>query len=340
MRSVTAVAERGGIGNPEDGVPLSVVIPTRGRPDKLAGSITSALQQTTSVREVIVVVDGPDDATTSMLDQMDDARVRVLNLPRSLGPAGARNAGVAAATSEWIAFLDDDDCWHPTKVRAQWQVLAATEFDNTVVVATGIHLLTEEGALSWPRRAPDPGEAVADYLFVRTSPGEGVLQTSTLMFSKALADACPLPLHLKVHEDWDWFLSLEARGARFEVVLEPLVEVDGATDRASASRSVNWETSLAWAMTRSPDLGPRAFSGFMLTEVGRAVARAKDRRTALAIALLAARGNPRARDYARFFAMQVLSERTRWQWGGRLVRARDRRRQRRNFTKPGLGDLA
>ena len=62
------------------------------------------------------MVDGPDEATTSALAEVDDPRLRVVELASRSGPGGARNAGVAESRGEWVAFLDDDDLWHPRKL--------------------------------------------------------------------------------------------------------------------------------------------------------------------------------------------------------------------------------
>ncbi len=97
---------------------VSVVIPTRNRPHLVGRAVRSALAQTLDAIEVIVVVDGPDEATLQALRQIDDARLRVKTLPRNLGPGEARNAGVGEAQSRWIAFLDDDDEWFPRNLRS------------------------------------------------------------------------------------------------------------------------------------------------------------------------------------------------------------------------------
>ena len=67
-------------------VPLiSVVIPTRNRPNLVCRAIHSALSQTLKAIEVIVVVDGPDEATIQALHAQDNSLLRIKVLPRSLG---------------------------------------------------------------------------------------------------------------------------------------------------------------------------------------------------------------------------------------------------------------
>jgi glycosyltransferase involved in cell wall biosynthesis len=107
---VTAVAD----------IPLtSVVIPVYRGGSFLREAVASVLAQSVEQLEVIVVSDGcPDDL--SDVERMD-RRVRVLQREHA-GVSVARNAGVAASSGEYVAFLDEDDRSHPS--RLQWQVQA------------------------------------------------------------------------------------------------------------------------------------------------------------------------------------------------------------------------
>jgi glycosyltransferase involved in cell wall biosynthesis len=93
----------------------AVIIPTRDRQRSglLAQAVDSVLGQTLPAAEVIVVSDGPADAVREALAGRP---VGIVERPRN-GEASARNAGIAAARSEWICFLDDDDLWHPDFLR-------------------------------------------------------------------------------------------------------------------------------------------------------------------------------------------------------------------------------
>lgn len=111
-----------------DGALVSVVIPTRNRGDQLFEAIDSALAQTWPAIEVIVVDDGSTDQTVARLRERASAepRLRVVRNETSQGGSTARNQGVAASRGPLIAFLDDDDLWHPDKVRLQVERLDAS----------------------------------------------------------------------------------------------------------------------------------------------------------------------------------------------------------------------
>src|SRR5262245_31587249 len=95
---------------------ISVVIPTLHRPMMLKRAVQSALNQTLPPAEILVVIDGPDDITARAIESISDSRVRIIQRQHNGGVASARNTGVANAKYQWIAFLDDDDQWLPSKL--------------------------------------------------------------------------------------------------------------------------------------------------------------------------------------------------------------------------------
>jgi GT2 family glycosyltransferase len=98
-------------------VPLiSVVIPAYNGGDLLCQAVDSVLAQTMADFELIVVDDGSTDGSAQRLPADDRL---VLIRQRNTGTAAARNAGIAAATGEWVALLDQDDRWYPDKLERQ-----------------------------------------------------------------------------------------------------------------------------------------------------------------------------------------------------------------------------
>jgi GT2 family glycosyltransferase len=99
---------------PPDGLRLSVVVPTCGRPDLLLRCLQALRMQTLAAAafEIVVVDDGRSDATrclvTTLADEHPEPRIRYLRPGPGRGPAAARNAGWRAAFGELIAFTDDD----------------------------------------------------------------------------------------------------------------------------------------------------------------------------------------------------------------------------------------
>ena len=112
---------------------VSVVIPTRNRPQLLCRAIASIMKQNIDTIEIIVVLDGPDETTRSLLS---DLALKIIELPVHKGLEAASNAGIAVARGKWIALLDDDDEWLPDKVKILGASPEAFEFPDLKIEGT------------------------------------------------------------------------------------------------------------------------------------------------------------------------------------------------------------
>ena len=101
---------------------VSVIIPAFNAAATVTAAIESALGQTLSDTEVIVVDDGSTDDTTALVSAIDDSRLRVLRGEHG-GVARARNRGLRSAGGRFITFLDADDMWTAEKLTAQVDAL-------------------------------------------------------------------------------------------------------------------------------------------------------------------------------------------------------------------------
>ena len=104
---------------------ITVVIPTRDRSALVCRALESVASQRRAPAEVVVVDDASTDDTISAIERLGIA-VRIVSGP-GLGAAAARNTGVSAASSEWIAFLDSDDVWEPDHIAVLADAILATE---------------------------------------------------------------------------------------------------------------------------------------------------------------------------------------------------------------------
>ena len=99
-------------------LPISVVVPVYNRERLLREALESVAAQTRPPAEIIVVDDGSTDGSAEVAVPL---ATRVLRQANG-GSAAARNAGLRAATQPWIAFMDSDDLWEPTKLEEQWSL--------------------------------------------------------------------------------------------------------------------------------------------------------------------------------------------------------------------------
>lgn len=111
---------------------VSVIIPTNRGGPFLDEAVASVRAQTVPVAEVILVDDG--SPAPGLGDVAARLGLRYLRQEPS-GIAAARNLGVAHATGEWVAFLDDDDVWHPERIEEQLRALDARS--DAVACGTG-----------------------------------------------------------------------------------------------------------------------------------------------------------------------------------------------------------
>jgi glycosyltransferase involved in cell wall biosynthesis len=258
---------------------ISIVIPTYRRPELLYRAVQSALNQTFRDIEVIVVIDGTEPETRSHLLALADPRLRVLENGQNQGSTITRNRGVTAARAQWIAFLDDDDEWLPTKLERQFEVLARSPYSLPIISCRLIARMPEQDE-HWPRRFPNPSERLGDYLFIRNGlfQGEAVIQTSTILTAKSLLQQVPYLPDRACHDDWDWLLrAIAVPGVGIEFVPESLSIWHLGGDRPSLSRATDsqWRKSRQWIRSQKDGVTPRAYASFLLTEVATRAAYAK-----------------------------------------------------------------
>ena len=226
------------------------------------------LSQTYREIEVIVVVDRPDQDTLSAVQSVVDLRLRLIVNPYSATAADARNAGADQAAGEWIAFLDDDDEWLPSKLERQ---LTFASCRAPALVTCLSRVVTPTASFISPQAIYDNSTPLDEYLFDRRSlfRGSGFIQTSSYLL--------PRQLFYKVrfdakspHDDWGFLLRLSKQfGARIETVPEVLVILYFEEQRPSlTSRTSSWANSLRWLESIKPIMTRRAYSGFCLGVIG------------------------------------------------------------------------
>jgi glycosyltransferase involved in cell wall biosynthesis len=248
---------------------ISVVIPTRNRPNLVVRAVKSALGQSLARIEVIVVIDGPDTATIEALSAISDSRLRVIALPCSVGGSEVRNIGIRMSCADYIALLDDDDEWTTDKLRRQLERSKESTARFPVVTCRLIARRPISDEI-WPARQLRPDESMSEYLFCREASirqGEGFIQTSTLFIPRALMLEVPFEAGLPRHQDWDWLIRASVHpGVEVLWVWEPLViyQIDAGRKSVSAGRSLS--ESLNW-VNQNCHVTPKARAYFYATQI-------------------------------------------------------------------------
>jgi glycosyltransferase involved in cell wall biosynthesis len=117
--------------NPE--IQVSVIIPAHKRPQLLTEAVRSVLAQSFKDFELIIVDDDPAGSAQAVVDVVNDARIVYIKHGVNRGASAARNTGLGCARGRFIAFLDDDDEWHPEFLQKMMAAMAELSSDIGVV---------------------------------------------------------------------------------------------------------------------------------------------------------------------------------------------------------------
>lgn len=211
---------------------VSIVIPAYNAAAFVSAAIESARRQTFDDIEIIVIDDASTDATPAIIGALaqGDSRIRPIRLPRNAGPAASRNAGLAAARGSWIALLDADDSYAPSRIEVLLSRVRGGDIDvvadNVALtvdgVPNGLHVipasrLTEprmmtfaefiDGAVIDPR-APRR----VNHVFLKPMLRRDFLATHAIAYDEANRNG----------EDLLFYASCLAAGARWLLTPEPM----------------------------------------------------------------------------------------------------------------------
>lgn len=270
-------------------VPLvSVVIPTRGRPELLRETIATIVAQDYEGPVEILVLHDREEPDPTLLELGREGRtIRSERNEGTPGLAGGRNHGVRSTTGEIIASCDDDDLWHVSKLRRQ---VERFEADPTLLaVGTGIRLLMGDRNVDWPGQS----EIVSHERLLGNRVKE--LHSSTLAMRRiafAKAGEYDEDLPYGYGEDYDWLLRV-SRVGRVGVVTEVLADIRKDVPSWFRGRATNTAEALEYLLAKHQDWDdhPRGKSR-VLGQIAFARANAGERRTALRYATRALRTHP------------------------------------------------
>ena len=182
---------------------VSVIIPTHDRLALLMEAIGSVRAQRYSPIELIVVDDGSTDGTWERLNA--ESGIRRLRIDHTGRPGAVRNAGVAIATGEYVAFLDSDDLWMPDKLARQMELLRDS---NGVPIVHSRELWLRDGR---PVSQAGQRHRRAGWLFA-DAVRKCIIGPSTVVLHRAvLREVGGFREDLEIAEDYELWLRVTAR---------------------------------------------------------------------------------------------------------------------------------
>jgi len=189
---------------------VSVIMPVYNAEAWLRRAVDSVLTQSHARLELIAVDDASSDLSPAMLDAYAaaDARVRVLRQACNGGVAAARNAGIAAACGDYVAFLDADDWWHPAKLERQ---VASMRANGALISYASYWRVAEDGHVM-SKVTPPPQVNWQDML------ASNFIGNLTGMYARSLGD---VPFQRIGHEDYVFWLEQVRRAGKAVRVESP-----------------------------------------------------------------------------------------------------------------------
>jgi len=193
---------------------VSVIITTYGRREEINGAIETVLSQTYNPIEILVIDDSSEyDISETISSYCNDVNLYINEENR--GANWSRAKGIANSEGEYIAFLDDDDRWSPSKIEEQVVALENSSVDVGVCY-TGYQ--TKSGTKVIPENLSN--QELTKKLLL----GQNIIGgfSSILVRKKAIEQVGLPDIQLASAQDIDWYIRL-SRAVQFQLVHEPLV---------------------------------------------------------------------------------------------------------------------
>lgn len=197
---------------------VAAVIPTMNRAERLEGALESVFSQTYDEIEAIVVDGGSEDRTPEVVAEFQADFSGQVSYVRNEEPQGlpaARNRGIEETDAELLAFLDDDDRWHPSKIERQVERLNT---GGAGLCYTGLVSETPDGEHVHTKRPTLEGD-IYEEMLVRNDLGT---PSTVLVTREAFEEVGRFDEELRYQEDWDLYIRV-AREYEIACVSEPLV---------------------------------------------------------------------------------------------------------------------
>ena len=203
---------------------ISAVVPMYNSALFIERAISSIIQQSMRPDEIIVVNDGSTDNGVEIIERTFP-QVKIISINNS-GEGAARNAGIKASCSTWIAFLDSDDFWLPTHLESVSNVI--NQFTEASVVATGIQKWSPNVPLEIRQPLIEVGEV--DY-FKEQVNRWNVITSSSAVIRKEAFDSAGLFKKLPMGTDIDMWerLAFDHKFARTTEVTAVYVKNSSGT---------------------------------------------------------------------------------------------------------------
>ncbi len=185
---------------------ISIIIPTYNAEQYIETTIHSVQHQTFDNWELIVIDDGSQDSTCSIVERIiaDDSRIRLVRNETNMGVADTRNRGSELCNGKYIAFLDADDIWYPDKLACQFEL---AEKDCADIVYSSYDIINANG-----------NKIKDSYIAPKTVSYEELLKENVIGCSSVIINSSVFEKYRFdskfYHEDYVMWLQILANGGK------------------------------------------------------------------------------------------------------------------------------
>ena len=237
---------------------VSVIIPAYNAMNFLPETLDSVLSQTFQDFEIIIVNDGSEDNIKEWGSEITDPRVSLIS-QENKGLPGARNTGITHSNGEYIAFLDADDIWEPTKLEKQVKTFELNP--ELGLVDTQVFMVDQQNNILY-----EAGTSYQEGNVLRRAIEENLIMcgSSPTVRRKCFEKVGLFDIDLRGAEDWHMWARI-AIHYQFKIIQEPLVRyrqhphsmsknwqiMESATERAIEKLFQLLPSNLLWVKKRT-----------------------------------------------------------------------------------------
>lgn len=205
---------------------VSIITPSYNSLKFIAQTIESVISQTYQNLEMIVIDDNSPDKANEIIEEYckKDSRIKLIKLEKNIGPANARNEGIKQARGKYIAFLDSDDIWLPTKLEKQIKFM---QDNNLAITCSSYHTIDEVG------RKIDTRVVKESFSYIDMLKSNQIGNLTGIYDCEKLGK---IYMDNVGHEDYTLWLKVMKKVEKTKAMIEPLAEYRILSNSVSANK--------------------------------------------------------------------------------------------------------
>ena len=222
---------------------VSIIIPCFNDAQYIEQAVNSALNQTYTNKEILVVDDGSNEETKAVLKKLEPKLTKLIT-QENKGQSAARNVGIEQAKGEYILVLDSDDFFEPTFCEKAINIF--TSDIETKIVSCSANLILYNGTIT---HFEPQGGTIKDFLFFNQVLGTSMFKKEDWAYSGGYDETMRYGF-----EDWEFFIRILINGGVAKVIKETLYNYRKRSDSTTNKANVIKYDLLRYIFLKHKDL--------------------------------------------------------------------------------------